>query len=122
MGYYSDVRVSTTPEGFEFLKAHCDERHGLFGGYGYIEEVNDEHGVVFGWDGVKWYPTFEDVGAFNHALNEADEAGIPYEYLIVGEDGAAEFACDSDGDCWRECEEQLKYHVEAITRISIWTS
>ena len=76
MGYYSNVMVSTTQDGFEFLKERCKE-HDLFSGWSYEEHINDDDGVVFGWSCVKWYPSFDDVSEFMSALDDAAEADIP---------------------------------------------
>ena len=117
MGYYSDVKVSTTQEGFEFLKAQCDKKHQLFQGPEYVLEYDNEKGVVFGWNDVKWYPGFADVDAFMSALNKADDAGFPYEYVEVGEDGATSWQCSSrEGAC---CDYRLTYHVHAVTVIQV---
>ena len=117
MGYYSDVRVSTTQEGFEFLKKYTT--HDLFGGYGYVEEVNDADGVVFGWNAVKWYSGFEEVDEFRNLLFVMDDKGIPWEYLEVGEDNAtySEASCE-----YGIPDERLKHHIEPVMNIVIWES
>lgn len=114
MGYYSDVRVSTTQEGFEFLK-RCVTSD-LFGGYGYVEPVNDDGGVVFGWNGVKWYGWFDDVAEFNNLLSVMNDKGIPYEYMTVGEDNITDF---ETSDEWRS-DVKLAYHLEAVCTIGVW--
>ena len=39
----------------------------------------------------KWYPTFEDVKAWENLLDEADEVeDLEWEFVIVGEDGQTE--------------------------------
>ena len=122
MGYYSDVRVSTTREGFEFLKKYTT--HDLFGGYGYVEDVNDDDGVVFGWNAVKWYWDFEEVAEFRNLLFVLEDKGIPWEYLEVGEDNATEFTtcCHDFGNSFdrREFNEQLVHHIEPVMRIVVW--
>ena len=116
MGYYSDVRVSTTQDGFEFLKGCATSD--LFGGYGYVEPVNDADGVVFGWDGVKWYPEFHEVAEFRNLLAVMGENGIPYEYLEVGEDNATySESSDEYGDI---PDERLAHHIEACMTIDIY--
>ena len=116
MGYYSDVRVSTTRDGFEFLKENVTSD--LFGGYGYVEERNDEKGVVFGWDGVKWYSWFDEIAEFNNLLFVMADEEIPYEYLVLGEDGATEFET-SDRLCSFE-HSDLKVHVGVTHSIEVW--
>lgn len=116
MGYYSDVRVSTTQEGFEFLKKYVTSD--LFGGYGYVEDVNDDDGVVFGWDGVKWYGEFHEVAEFKNLLTVAGEKGIPYEYLEVGEDNAT--YSESSDDYGDIPDERLTHHIEANMTIDVY--
>lgn len=116
MGYYSNVRVSTTQEGFGFLKKHVTSD--LLGGYGYVEDVNDDGGVVFGWDGVKWYREFDEVAEFMNLLFVMGEEGVPYEYLEVGEDNATySESSDEYGDI---PDERLSHHIEACMRIEIY--
>lgn len=114
MGYYSDVRVSTTQEGFAFLKENATGD--LIGGYGYVEPVNDGDGVVFGWDAVKWYSSFHEVAEFENLLAVMGDKGIPYEFLAVGEDGATD--ASSSGD-WGS-DKELKHHIGARTIIEVW--
>lgn len=124
MGYYSDVRVSTTQAGFEFLKEHTT--HDQFSIFGYVEEVNDDDGVVFGWNNVKWYPCYDEVAEFKNLLAVLEDKGIPWEYMEVGEDNTTDFAT-----CCRELpfnydnnrvNERLVYHLEARTTIWVWSS
>ena len=116
MGYYSDVRVRTTQDGFEFLKKYVTSD--LFGGYGYVEPVNDDEGVVFGWNDVKWYSVFHEVAEFENLLTIADEKGIPYEYVTLGEDNATTF--DTNGDVFREFNEQLVHHLAVKCELVVW--
>lgn len=116
MGYYSDVRVSTTQEGFEFLK-RCVTSD-LFGGYGYVEVVNDEDGVVFGWNAVKWYSGFDAVAEFKNLLFVMNDKQIPYEYLEVGEDNAT---YSESSDYWGDIpDERLTHHIEACMTINVY--
>lgn len=114
MGYYSDVRISTTQEGFGFIKEHYKPESyapELDRIYGYIEDANDEDGVVFGWNWTKWYDDFPEVIALARALEEADEAGIPWEYLVLGEGGEHEMLESETSD-------ELVYHLEVSCRIN----
>lgn len=112
MGYYSDIRFNTTAAGYkEFLAALPDEfkdptKWGLFDKHG-NPEVFEEYdgGVMFGWDGVKWYTDwgtylygnnpFADVQAVMAAFNEVLDNGVPIEYIRVGEEtGDIEYGGD----------------------------
>jgi hypothetical protein len=44
------------------------------------------HVVDFVIDGVKWYPSYPDVAAFEKMLDEVAELGFCYEFVRVGED------------------------------------
>lgn len=121
MGYYSDIRVSTTKEGFEFIKRVSEgllEKSGsnkksLIGRCNYTVDVSDENGIVFGWDCVKWYREFQEVNAIMNALSLADLANIPLQYCEVGE--------DNDTDFW-ESDTALKLHhyIEPLCKINIY--
>lgn len=93
MGYYSDVRVSTTTEGYEFIRKHMKAACGMEPSdiFGYIEEQCNEIGAVFGWNCVKWYDSFPEVQALERALDAAESIGIDWEYMVVGEEGDEHF-------------------------------
>ena len=118
MGYYSDVRVSTTKECFDFLKRSCDESEyakDLFNLHGYKVDLDKPDGVVFGWRWVKWYSGWDNgVSTFESFLDDAREKGFPFEYLVLGEEG--EYEMSSSGIC-----DELAYHLEVEHVISIYT-
>ena len=112
MGYYSDVMVSTTREGYERIKELAGD-----GMNGHEVKVCAADSVVFGWDGVKWYPYFDEVADVMWALHQAADEGIPWEYVEVGEDGRADWEVSEDDEYPNP---GLKYHIEAQTNIAIW--
>ena len=82
MGVYSDVGLSTSTEGLEFIKNFVKERdpeNNVFT-WSHTEDVGGNTTVVF-WDFTKWY--WEPVDDFEEALKEADNAGHPWEYVQV---------------------------------------
>ncbi len=94
MGYRSDVRIATTKKGYEFLcerineyvKAHpaVVKLLGTSVEPDFYEEFGDD--VVFGWDCVKWDPSYSYVAPIEEAIGKLErEAGIPYEFCRVGE-------------------------------------
>lgn len=104
MGYYSNVKFSTTEAGYEeFLSYIPDEfkdpaKWGLFGRDG-VPEVYDVVGdsVIFGWDSVKWYldwgtrtdgsDPFADVKAVMDAFNKVVDNDLnPIWYVRTGEE------------------------------------
>lgn len=116
MSYYSNVKVSTTREGYDFLN-RCVTSD-LFGGYGFVEDVNDGDGVVFGWDGVKWYDGLHEVDEFKSLLFVMNNKGIPYEYLEVGEDNAT--YSESSNERGDVPDERLAHHIEACMTINVY--
>lgn len=120
MGYYSNVRVSTTKKGYEdFLSYVPDEfkdpkKWCLFDQDAkpyIIDEAGDS--VIFGWDSVKWYENwglttsgenpFADVDAVMKAIRRVIDEGMePLYYIRVGEEyiDVDEFGneCADNGD------------------------
>jgi hypothetical protein len=109
MGYRSQVRIIMPKKNFEELKANCPkEIDYMFSGkcvdIGYTErEVSlsnnqgeEEKAVIFGYNWVKWYDEYDDVGYINGYLKKLQEQDIPFKCVEVGEDGATEEMCS---DC-----------------------
>ena len=91
MSYLSDVRVSTTIDGYESIKKYCDSNPIKFQLIGTnivpeIEEIDEKSdSVVFGWDWIEWgYKINQE--PLKESLKELDKKGIPWEFLRVGED------------------------------------
>jgi hypothetical protein len=115
MGYYSNVRVNTTNEGYErfmelvpeselyFLKpGHCGFRLTKYDGT-----------VMFGWQDVKWYDGYSDVNAMMRAIRTIAAEGFPVEYIRIGEafDDIENIAHNTDG---------LKHHIEIARSIYLY--
>ena len=101
MGYRSDIRVMTDLEGFEEMQEIAwelkDEKNlsddvVLFPMQGqdpdnffdYYDAQEDY--LCFGLDWVKWYDNFQDVGLFMDTLKVANDNGVKWQFMRVGEE------------------------------------
>lgn len=101
MGYRSDIRVMTDLEGFEKMQdiawelkeeRNLDDRLVLFPMHGqdpdnffdYYDAQEDY--LCFGLDWVKWYDNFQDVGLFMDTLKVANDNGVKWQFMRVGEE------------------------------------
>ena len=90
MGYYSDVSIATTEEGYERIARCCDAlglEHPLLSSDAKPDFVNRHEGcVLFGWQGVKWYEGAAEVDAVMSALASLKGDGVPVMLVRTGED------------------------------------
>ena len=96
MGYRSSVMVSTTKQGYDHVCAFTKEVYAKEVSKGSVDAVDlmqmldvldeNDDGVVFGWNDVKWYDSYADVSAVNNALDELVDLGAPVMFVRVGED------------------------------------
>lgn len=92
MGYYSDVKLSTTKEGWEKIQNYIKEQ--TTDKYVLDNAETKTYGagayVIVSFEGMKWYEEdktyFPDVCVFMKALRILDEGKIPYQYVRTGED------------------------------------
>ena len=110
MSTYSDVRVSTTREGFEHFKKRIDKYDTP-----YVVKAEDEDNVVFGWDMVKWYPSFPVVKTCYDTLAELEDKGVPWEYVEVVENGDYQ-ELESGAN-----KSELRWHICASVKIEMWS-
>lgn len=95
MGYRSNVYLKTTTEGWIMLKQFNDkienkeERFIQTGRYS-LGEVNKSSSGNYKitWEDVKWYDSYPEVRNLLTALDELEEADIPYSYIRIGEEEA----------------------------------
>lgn len=88
MGYRSDVRISTTKEGYEILKTKCASLnldYNLMEEGHYLIDKTEDDNIAFGWEWIKWYDSYPEIQAINNCLNELEEKGIPYIFARIGE-------------------------------------
>lgn len=135
MGYRSNVRVMTTPEGFEKMQEiiwdMAEERGVVEEGSEYGKEfvlfpepwqdperffdVYDaqEEYLVFGFDDVKWYDCYSSVQLFMDMLEEADQEGIPWQFLRVGE-----CADDVEGHITNDFYDKVQHCMEVTVKVA----
>jgi len=95
MGYRSQVRICMKKASFEELKQE------LMGEYDYLIEHLDEYTettgvpysgdktekiVVFGWDWIKWYESYEDIQVISKFLDKLSDRDEDYSFIRIGED------------------------------------
>lgn len=122
MGYRSEVRITTTREGYDRMCEFVDglsegrECYPLMGTKRQPEFFDEEHeSVVFGWDSIKWYEgLFADIDNVVKALGELEESDIPYEFCRIGEswDDIEFHTCGEN--------EELALHIEPSVAIDIF--
>ena len=95
MSYYSTVRMVTTIDGYtmmqqqitQFLEQHCcpqelnilQKEH-----MDYYQQ--DDHGIYFGWDSIRWYDQFyPEIMAIVFAIEYLEKNEIEYQFLRIGE-------------------------------------
>ena len=101
MGYRSEVRIATTPKGWQmiqenyprFLKPRTEKssfnEEELFDLLDWMDHFkSDDTGVYFGWDNIKWYSSFPEINAMVDTLNFLEDKEIPYQLVRLGEDYA----------------------------------
>lgn len=80
MGYYSDVRLTTTKKGWERLKEEAGDNYLIE----YADELADSKNIIYlGWNDVKWYSEGDDLVKLMRELNEKE--GHPYGFMRIGE-------------------------------------
>ena len=91
MGYRSDVRsviYGETAKMNGFMQSQQEKILLVNDDIGTIEinEKNDETIMHLHNDSVKWYEDYPSVIAWNEMLDKAEEAGLAYEFIEIGED------------------------------------
>ena len=101
MGYRSEIRVMTDLEGFETMQEiafEIKERDNiadnmiLFPMAGQDPDVffdyydAQEDYLCFGFDWVKWDDTYKDVSLFMNILKVANERGVDWQFIRIGEE------------------------------------
>ncbi len=101
MGYRSEIRVMTDLEGFETMQEiafEIKERDDiadnmiLFPALGQDPDAffdyydAQEDYLCFGFDWVKWYEDYKDVSLFMEVLEVANERGIDWQFIRIGEE------------------------------------
>ena len=92
MGYYSDVRMIMSKDGFDHFndlvaecekEAHCEP---CTMNHLSIYDMSSNGLVYFGWDFIKWYPGMGDIGALEAALKRLAKDEYSYRFARLGEE------------------------------------
>ena len=101
MGYRSEVRVMTDLEGFETMQEiafeikkrdNIADHMILFPMAGQDPDAffdyydAQEDYLCFGFDWVKWYEDYKDVSLFMDILEVANERGVDWQFIRIGEE------------------------------------
>lgn len=101
MGYRSEIRVMTDLEGFETMQKiafEIKERDNIADNmilfpapgqnpdafFDYYDAQEDY--LCFGFDWVKWYEDYKDVSLFMDILEVANERGVDWQFIRIGEE------------------------------------
>lgn len=90
MGYYSDVYLKTTTEGYLLLRRFSDSITPVE--HRPLQFVDSIYKTPLGFYkieilSVKWYEgRFPEVDNFMNGLDQLDEAEVPYSYIRIGEE------------------------------------
>lgn len=89
MGYYSDVRIVMSQEGWKVFKGYVDENCGDEV-YNLAEHLDvwytRDNWVYFGWNSIKFYDDFEEVAAVYQGLDCLKESDYSYNFAEMGEE------------------------------------
>lgn len=103
MGYLSNVRITTSCEGYKELEAFVSKGSSEFianlleDGIPDIFEVGNNE-VYFGWDSIKWYEQFDDIKLIVKGLNHLERLGYSYNFIRSGEEYGDIEKVDVGGD------------------------
>lgn len=93
LGYRSDVRIVTSPKGYQEIKKYVNEYLGQTPDYNLLNscdlKIIGSKGVYLGWNGIKWYNNelgYKEINAIMMGLDDLAQKDIPYTYARFGED------------------------------------
>lgn len=89
MGYRSDVRITTTKNGYKelekYVKEHLsDDICNLLEKTDIFQEGNDY--VYLGWNYMKWYDNYDEVEVIMKGIEHLKDKNIAFHYARLGED------------------------------------
>ncbi len=97
MGYYSDVRIVVTNEGFKRLSEYVNEHTNdinLLNNCDVFIKGNNE--ICIGWNFFKWWDEFPEVKAVMHGLENLENEDYSYRFSRLGGDGTEQLDYDSE--------------------------
>jgi hypothetical protein len=79
---YFLTTVVLKPESRDLFEANCLEMFTEF------EDIDDENGILFSWESIKWYTRYPDVQLINAFMEELDASNLSgsYYFIKVGEE------------------------------------
>lgn len=96
MGYYSDVRIVVSNEGFkklsEYVNGHTNDINLLNNCDVFIKENNE---ICIGWNFFKWWDEFPEVKTVMEGLEILESEDYSYRFSRLGGDAIEEFGYDS---------------------------
>lgn len=121
MGYYSNVKLITTKEGWQRIQQTVKQAAPDCWTYTANDEctvpVCDGKYVLVEHEDIKWYENqFPEVDAFMRELKRFDAEHIPYQFMRVGEDWSDNellYECDWKSDKYDDMPHlELKREIE----------
>ena len=96
MGYYSDVRIVVSNEGFkklsEYVNGHTNDINLLNNCDVFIKGNNE---ICIGWNFFKWWNEFPEVKTVMEGLEILESEDYSYRFSRLGGDAIEEFGYDS---------------------------
>lgn len=96
MGYYSDVRIVVSNEGFkklsEYVNGHTNDINLLNNCDVFIKGNNE---ICIGWNFFKWWDEFPEVKTVMEGLEILESEDYSYRFSRLGGDAIEEFGYDS---------------------------
>lgn len=88
MGYYSDITLKTTTEGYLACKIFNDKIEDFadkpLDGTTIKRTASGFYKIIL--ESVKWYDSYPSVNNFNKMLLQLEDLDIPYKFIRIGED------------------------------------
>lgn len=118
MGYYSDVRLTVSKEGFDrlssFVNSTCKEAECLNPLDHCTNLFRGRDFYLISWDDWKWYSQFPEIEVMEDGLKKLKEADCSYDFCRMGED-LDDIEEDSHVSS-REGEPDCRYYMPYISR------
>lgn len=119
MGYRSEVKsvIYQTKDKFDkFYADHAEEIDYFMQEFGCmsVETKGDYKILLLDFDEVKWYDSFPEVQAWRKFLDDAEAAGMFYEFVRLGEDDSdveVDYGTNDSGNYILELERHIKTNV-----------
>ena len=85
MGYRSDVGLVLSPEGYKKFQELENNKEIIEEFFDSADEHKEKNGAhYYQWESIKWYFTYEEIGALETFLDDLDS--YDYKFVRLGED------------------------------------